>query len=231
MKYFAGLLHGDTGSGKTRLAGTMAQQVKTLHICIDRSAPDTLDAVPGDREIRVPKDFDTLVKYHQFLVSGKHSFGGVVIDSVTQAVPNFRVELTGGSAGQYTRTQMPNWMELYERWRPLIKDYAALPMHVIFCAMSEREADELDPGTEQNPNMLIKPALETKLRNQMGGYLNALGYCYKRYQGGSNKYFITFERGGIDTKLCGASIPNMEDPTFEKVWAMIQKATIKKEDK
>lgn len=223
MKYFKGLIHADTGTGKTHLAGTMAQVVKTFHICIDDFAEDTLATIPGDRVIRRPTTFAQLVEYHKFLATGKHDFGGWCLDSITQGIQNFRVERSGVTAGDYFKTAMPTWMEMYERWRLISKDYIALPMHGMILAMSQRELNELEPGTKENPNYVVKPFIETKLRDTIGGYLPALGYCFKQYEGGRNKYFLTFERGGIDTKLCGVSIPTMEDPTFEKIWNLIQK--------
>ena len=228
MDYFCGLIHGDTGAGKTVFGGSMAQVVRTLHICIDRYAEETLKTIPGDREIRSPSDFSSLVKYHRYLAAGKHNFGGWVIDSVTQGIQNFRVELTGVGANNYHKTPMLSWMELYERWRLLLKDFIALPMHGMILAMSQRELDELEPGTKEEPNYIVKPFIETKLRDVIGGYLPALGFCYKKHTGGRNHYYISFERGGIDTKLCGAKLPQMEDPTFAKVWQAIQKQQNKK---
>ncbi len=232
MDYAAWLIHGDTGTGKTSFAGSVGQGYKTLYLYNNRNTLDTLEFIPGDRTCVCIDTFKKATDMFAQLVNKKHDYKCVVIDDLTQGIPNFRVELSHSTAADYVRASQGNYMEIRDRWRMLIKDYASLPMHAIFLAMSARELDELEPGTKEAPNYVVKPAVETKLRDELGGYLNGMAFTYKRYIGGQTKHFISFERGGFDTKLhAGIKIPQMEDPTFDKVWNLIQKSTVAKEAK
>lgn len=231
MNRAAWLIHGDTGTGKTRFLGTVAEQVKVLHLCFDEFAPDTLEGMPGDRKVVRVDTYADLRKYVKAL-QGNKEYGAVCLDGLTQAVQNHRNEMSGGNAESPVRGSIPLWTTLKNMWRLTIAEYAHLPIHFFIACTSRTETDvrKVDveirkDGEDYGGDKRVVPNLETDLRHEIGGYLNGVGYTYKEGTGKLETYHISFALPNIHTKLnqYGVSIRDMADPTFAKVWARINK--------
>ena len=235
MQYFKGLIFGDTGTGKTWFGGTLSALGKVAYLHADLSSPDTLALVPGERVLRFISTPDDAARALKALRS-KPEYAGAVFDGMTGFIQNTRDSLTGSRIDAVIRATQPMWGDVKEIARLFIKDFVALPMHIMLIALAQRDLDFLEPYKldamgeiardkhgEPYPQYQVLPSLETKLRHEIGGQLNAVGYTFTRSRLKGVEYHLSFQKAGVDTKLCGCSIPDMVDPTFEKVWQIISK--------
>lgn len=238
---FKGIIHGDTGTGKSELSKTLSYVCRTLYLCFDMSAPHVLQGRGAAPHIELPIQNDSIIReitsFEQIrearnwlLGKGKGVVGGVVLDSIGQGVSSRRVEVSGSNIDHIVKVKNYTWGQIKEEYRLFTDCVMRIPdLHALLIAGSRRTADSIEPGpfdpdTNQYRNYTIVPAIETGLRDEIGYYCTDMGYCYKAGSRSDVHYFITFSRVGIDTKLTGPNkIIDMENPTFEKILAVINK--------
>ncbi len=236
---FKGLIHGDTGTGKTELSKTLSYVCRTLYLCFDMSAPYVLRGRGAAPHIELPiqndsvimeiTSFDEMKKVRNRLLAKDHAgFGGVSIDSIGQGVSSRRVEYTKTDIDNIPILKNYHWGHFKEEWRLLWDCIMRIPdVHALGIAGSRRVPDSIEPGpqdpdTKQFKNFVVVPSIETGLRDEIGYYCMDMGYCYKDGSGSDQHYFISFGKAGVDTKITGPNkIPSMENPTFEKILAKI----------
>jgi len=207
----------------------VAEVVKTIHLCFDEFASDTLEGMPGDRKVIQIENYAELRMVRDDIKRDK-TVGAVCLDGLTQAIQNHRADMSGSTADKYVDGNIPLWTRTKNLWRMTIADFAHLPVHVLLACISRTEDDVRlvaqrggggDP--ERGEIKRVVPNLETNLRHEIGGYLNGKGYMWKESNGRLLTHHLSFYLPNIDTKLCHPTITikDMVDPTFEKVWKRI----------
>ena len=138
------LVHGPAGVGKTMLAGTLPDPVilATKGEGVLSLSEANQRRVFGDaRDIPViliekPTDITDALKYLKTDTRGKQ-FESVILDSVSDM---FAIQLTGLKIAFKDPRQA--YGELYDKGLGMIRDFKALPAHVLFVATQEKEKDE-----------------------------------------------------------------------------------------
>lgn len=173
------LIHGPQGTGKSRLASTIARTGKTLFIdLLGERGTRSFQGEPYAHNIQIarPSSITALDKLFWELDKGKHDFKAVVIDSATSVQKMTMRYLMGHSetavkeiqqgtapADQRTWGESLNVMtDLATFWFSLADGDRAEPMHVVMTAQTKVSENELTGTTSRHPDVQ-KGALQIML--------------------------------------------------------------------
>lgn len=164
------LIHGPQGSGKTTLAGTIAECGRTLFI--DLIGEKGIRALRGSPywtnfEFARPKSITALDDLFWWLNAGNHDFEAVVIDSLTAAqkmTSRFLLghdetavrEIRKGAAPADIRTwgqSLDVMVDLTTFWYGLADGDRAKPIHVVLTAQTKFIEDEIAGITSRVPDV------------------------------------------------------------------------------
>lgn len=152
------ILYGDSGVGKTFLAGTAADCSETfpaLFVDID-SGIATLEGV--DIDVVRPRSWDDINKIYKAFLAGETGYRSVIIDSLTELQKKFSMGTILGEleADQYNDLSVANvptrqdWMKSGEQMRKLIRAFRDLAyletvedrVHVIMIALEKVDLEK-----------------------------------------------------------------------------------------
>jgi phage nucleotide-binding protein len=187
VPYLNFLVYGEPGAGKTYLAGTAQDSSDTRPILF-------LDVEGGVVTLRKRKDVDVIrvrsidevEKVHNqlFLAADKDRYyKTVIIDSVTELQ---KLDMRTVMKAAYDRNpdkvdpDVPSqreWGKSRERMTRIIRGFKDLPLHFIATAMLGSELDEASNTT------LYHPAFPGKLRGEVPGYFDVVGYLATKQSG------------------------------------------------
>jgi len=198
-KYLSILVHGDSGVGKTRFAGTMVEAgLKVLYIVLNEDELLTLDQV-GIKGY----DYHIITNYEKqlwplylALRRNKPGYEGVVLDGLgdfQQAAKDYELAGGEGVGAKFMeeamrgnrRMYLQNWGNLLEMTRHFLDPFLKLPMHKIITCVSE--ADD-DPKTGKTK---VYPALQGSLQQLIAAHFSVVGYSYIAHWGPSTYYCLT----------------------------------------
>jgi len=209
VKYLNVLVHGDTGTGKTRFAGTMVEAgLKTLHIVLNEDELLTLDqaGITGYDYFIITNYEKQLWPLYLSLRKNKPGYEGVVFDGLgdfQQAAKDY--ELSGESTvtlkfmeeamkGSH-RMAINNWGNLLEMTRHFLDPFLKLPMHKIVTCISEPDED---PKTGKAK---IYPGLQGSLQQLIAAHFSVIGYSYVAHWGADTYWCLTTQpHESISTK-------------------------------
>lgn len=122
-----------------------------------------------DTCVVVTRNYDTMMKAYQWLLSGQHQFKSVIIDSISE----LQVKLIEDIAGR-DQMQMQAWGNLLRQFTGLMRDLRDLTMHptnplsaVVLVAM-ERESKD----GQKRPYLQGQSAVTLPYLTDITGYLN-----------------------------------------------------------
>lgn len=175
------LIYGRSGTGKTTFAATMADILepdkKVLLIDVREEGQDSIVEY-GDRiEVLQCTTWDDLVGVYHFLHNGDHNFGGVIIDTVTQA-QSLAMKWAIKKSGNHGMMSRRSWGFLGSALTPLLLDFRDLPMHVCFIAQDRKTAgDEAeDEITDLMPE--FGPALMPSVAKDLNAMVKIIGQTH-----------------------------------------------------
>jgi len=199
IKYLNILVHGDSGVGKTRFAGTMVEAgLKVLYIVLNEDELLTLDqcGVTG-------YDYQIITNYEKqlwplYLALRRNSPGyeGVVLDGLgdfQQSAKDYELAGDQGVGAKFMeeamkggrRMYLQNWGNLLEMTRHFLDPFLKLPMHKIVTCVSE--ADD-DPKTGKTK---VYPGLQGSLQQLIAAHFSVVGYSYIAHWGPKTYYCLT----------------------------------------
>lgn len=240
MRTITGVIHGESGAGKSRLIDTMPAprlildaEGGSVHL---RSRPvrwnPALYAPPGVQgcepgQEQVPeatcvtiRDFAMLQRVYQWLDSGQHHFRSVGLDSLTEIQKRCKDALVGTA-----KMQTQDWGSLLDDMERLIRNYRDLATHptrpfecVVFNAL-----------TSEGKGGKWRPHLQGQIVITLPGYVDVVGYLYVEQNGTSGALerklliqpvanFVAKDRTDDLTQAYG---PVITSPNFEQMLAVL----------
>lgn len=216
------LIYGEPGVGKTWLCGTAEDSKATSPVLF-------LDVEGGVTTLRKRKGLDVvsvrtmeqIVSVHKELYTNPGYYKTVVVDSLTELQKLDMREIMKEAANRNPNQDedvpsMREWGKSGERIRRIVRAYRDLPMNTIFTAHTIIDKDA-------NNATNYAPSLPGKLRAELPGFLDIVGYMYtfveddltvRRVQFAKTKNVTAKDR----TDELGAFLDNT---TIPEMWSLI----------
>jgi phage nucleotide-binding protein len=182
--YYNILIYGDSGTGKTTLAGS-ADEVPSmrpvLFVDIEGGTESLRHSYPGVETVRVTTWKEMQLVY-DVLHSGEHDYQTVVLDSLTE-IQKFNMYTIMESVVQKRPDldidvpSMREWGKNLEQMRKFVRGFRDLEMHTIFTALNATDKDQ------KTGQVMMKPQLSGKLANEVAAFLDIVGYYYVKQIG------------------------------------------------
>jgi hypothetical protein len=228
------LIHGDPGQGKTFLCGTAADDPRTHPVLFVDTEGGTLTIREKDVQVVRVTSYRDIVRLVTYLRKGNHKYKSIVIDSLTEMQKLIMADILRENQISGSRSHDPDmpeqrdWGKNAERVRKVVRAFRDLPkVHVIFTCLSQEVKDE------QTGHVTIKPSLPGKLRDEVPGFIDVVGWLHTAKvteQAGDKKTQrlvrqIMFQpEGRIIAKDRSAALGTiMVDPTIPKILSLILK--------
>lgn len=176
------LLYGDSGVGKTTLAGS-ASEVPAMHpvlfIDIEGGTESLRNSYPDVDTVRVTT-WPEMQKVYNALHRGDSGYQTVVLDSLTeiqkfnmyQIMADLLAKKGEDSNVDPDVPSMREWGKNLEQIRRFVRGFRDLPMHTIFTALAKTEKDA------RTGNTTIKPSLSGKMADEVAAFLDIVSYYY-----------------------------------------------------
>lgn len=234
LSYLNMLVFGMPGAGKTYLAGTAQDHPMTSPVLL-------LDVEGGTITLRDRKDIDVIQVRSPEDVSRIHNslrtenngyYKTVVIDSLSelQDVDLAAIMRRMVQSRPDRDPDIPDqreWGQSRVHMRKIVRYFRDLPMNTIFTALVY---ENKDPQTGQ---VTLHPNLPGKLRIEVPGFLDVVGYLYTTIDGEEVTRTIQFQqtRKVIVKDRTSAFGRKMDNPTIPAMWDLLHPEATKKERK
>lgn len=220
------LIYGESGIGKTRLAGSadaVPQLRRILLIDVEGGTLTLRDTFPDVETVRV-KSWQDMQRVYEALFDGKHDFTTLVVDSLTEVQKMSMDGIMRKLVEEYEErsAEVPGlreWNINLEQTRKFVRAFRDLPMNTIFTALLK---------TDKNPRtgaIKRKPSLSGKLADEISGFLDIVVYLYAKEIDQENKRILLCgQTEDTVAKDRSNNLPlTMEDPTMAKIWQTLNK--------
>lgn len=214
------MIYGDSGVGKTRLAGSSSEVAEFGKILIVDAEGGTMSLkrmYPNVDTVRV-QTWDELQKVYDELYDMKHGYGTVVLDSLTEIQDYSMLQImkdlkakgrTGGAEVDIDTPAEREWGINRSQTRKFVRGFRDLPINVIFTSLALEEKDK------RTGVVKIKPSLTGKARNEVPGFLDYVFYMYVKNE---QRMLLTTTTDKVSAKTRNETMPQtIEDPTMAKL--------------
>lgn len=213
------LVYGNVGVGKTVFASTAPK------VLFCDAEAGVLSIQQKDIDLIKIDSFAVMKEVYDFLLSGKHKYESVVIDSLTEvqlksmdAILSYEYSLDENRDPDIPTLR--NWGKSTEQIRKMVRAFRDLPLHVIFVCLPQTNKDE------ETGFIYTYPALPGKLADRVCGYVDIIGYLDIRP--GENDELVRKMLFQPHNRMIAKDRSNklptiMENPTFPKVLEIILK--------
>jgi hypothetical protein len=225
--YINMLIYGDPGVEKTRLAGSSCMVPEMSPVLLLDFEGGTLSLSRDYRDVRVirVKSWEKLAEVYNWLYD-KNPFKTIVLDSLTET---YKFSMQGimqdvvrkDAARDQDVPSLREWGKAGEQIRRLVRALRDLPCNTIFTALAREERDE-HAGINKT-----RPSLPGQLRGEIPGYVDIVGYLYKKEfrAGGEREMKTLLLLQGTERQVAkdrsGQLPPIMEQPTMTKIYERI----------
>jgi hypothetical protein len=222
------LIYGDSGVGKTSLAGS-ADAVADLRPCLmidmEGGTESLVRTYPNVEQVRVTS-WDEMQQVYDELLRGKHGYATVLIDSLTEIqkfnMYNIMEELVADKPEREIDVpSMREWGRNLEQMRRFVRAFRDLPMNSIFTALKK------DEKNEKTGMVTTGPSLSGKMAGEVAAFLDIVSYYYTKEVAGDNgpeqkRLLLSAKTETIIAKDRTQSLPMvMEAPTMADIFAAI----------
>lgn len=176
------MLYGDSGVGKTTLAGSadaVPAMRPVIFIDVEGGTESLRNSYPDVEVVRV-KTWQQMQNVYNELYSDKGStYRTVVLDSLTEIQKFNMYDIMARQTMLKPEMDpdipgMREWGKNIEQIRKFVRGFRDLPVHTIFTALSASEKDMRTGAIMQ------KIALSGKLSGEVAAFLDIVGYYYMR---------------------------------------------------
>lgn len=227
------LIHGDSGVGKSWLAGTAPPPTLILdlegrarylpaHIAPGKVSWDPSQPPPQpdgtwSHCIVTATKFQTLELVYQWLQSGQTPFKSVVIDSLMEAQKRF----IDGLAGTKTLEQQ-DWGDVLRTLERAVRDYRDLTI----VESNGVQVVVLTVGTKTNPAGKLAPLLQGQLQLTLPFYMDAVGYLYPVHDNGTVQRNLLVQPTQLVVAKDGTDSlggPVIENPNLTELFSRLER--------
>lgn len=178
------LVYGDSGTGKTTLAGSaddVPNMRPVLFIDIEGGTESLRHSYPAVETVRITTWKEMQDVYNE-LHEGRHGYQTVVLDSLTEIqkfnmynimhdLAQKRPDLDSDVPG------MREWGKNLEQIRRMVRGFRDLEMHTIFTALARTDKDD------KTGVRTTKPSLSGKMADEVAAFLDVVVYYYVKQIG------------------------------------------------
>lgn len=178
-QFFNMLVYGQSGTGKTTLAGSadaVPQMRPVLFIDIEGGTTSLTHSYPDVETVRV-NTWKQMQEVYNELHNGGHGFNTIVLDSLTE-IQKFNMYQVMADAAQKRDNvdiDVPaqrEWGISLEQTRRLVRGFRDLEMHTIFTALAKDDKDS------RTGIVSTLPSLPGKLAGEIAAFLDIVMYYY-----------------------------------------------------
>lgn len=229
--YFNILIYGDSGTGKTTLAGS-ADEVPNmrpvLFVDIEGGTESLRHSYPSVETVRVTS-WKEMQQVYDVLHSGDHEYKTVVLDSLSE-IQKFNMYTIMNDLTQKRPDLDPDvpgmreWGKNLEQMRKFVRAFRDLEMHTIFTALNMTDKDQKTGLTT------MKPMLSGKLANEVAAFLDIVAYYYVKQIGSGEdaefrRLLLTQKTDAQVAKDRSGLLPMIvEDPTMKSLHQLMTTA-------
>lgn len=227
------LIYGDSGTGKTTLAGS-ADEVPEMRnvIVVDlEGGTESLRAKYGNVDTVRVKSWSEMQSVYNELHRGGHGYNTVVVDSLTECqkfnMYTIMTELVDRKVdeGKDVDPDIPSvreWGKNIEQMRKFVRAMRDLPIHTIFTALEQEKKDD------KTGAIRVKPSLSGKLADEVAAFLDVVMYYYVKEvptEGGEaeiKRVLLTRRTAKHTAKDRSGKLPTfLVDPTMKSLYEIM----------
>lgn len=219
------LIYGDSGVGKTTLAGSadlIPEMRKVLVVDIEGGLLSIKDKYPDVNSVRV-KTWDDMQRVYEALRDQQHGYQTVIVDSLSEAQKMSMDLIMKKLVEQHEERNedvagIREWNINIEQTRKFVRAFRDLPITTIFTALARTDINKMT-GAQKT-----KPALSGKVADEVAAFLDIVGYLYPKDVEGENKRLLlcTATQGNVAKDRTGKLPQVIFDPTMLDIWKAVK---------
>lgn len=222
------LIYGESGAGKTTLAGSaddVPEMRRVLFLDIEGGTLSLRSRYPNVEAVRI-KSWEDMQRVYDELYLGSHGYHTIVLDSLTEIQKMSMDEIMRKLVAQHEERDadvpgIREWNINIEQTRKFVRLFRDLPVNTIFTALSKIDKNPRNGSTR------TKPYLSGKVADEVAGFLDIVAYLYTKEVDGNQKRML----------LCGATQDNVakdrtdrldqviQEPTMSTIWTAVKGIT------
>jgi AAA domain len=226
--FFNMLVYGESGVGKTTLAGSadeVPEMRKVLFIDIEGGTLSIRKKFPDVEVVRV-RNWPELQTVYDELYAGLHDYSTIVIDSLTEAQKMSMDTVMKKLVMQYEDRDadvpgIREWNINIEQTRKFVRLFRDLPVNTVFTTLCKTDKN-INTGAIRR-----KPSLSGKVSDEVAGFLDIVTYLYTKEEPSTpGSYIRVLLCGNTEsevakdrTDLLPLTIPN---PTMAIIWNAVK---------
>lgn len=229
QSYMNMMLYGDSGVGKTHLAGS-ADAVPDLRpvlmIDFEGGTESLVRHYPDVQQVRV-ENWKQMQAVYDELHRGKHDFQTVILDSLTEIQKFNMYEIMVDTVAKRPDQDidvpsMREWGKNLEQMRKFVRGFRDLKMHTIFTALKKEDKND------KTGMVTTLPSLSGKLSGEVAAFLDIVGYYYVKKIGSGEdavdkRLLLTKKTETVVAKDRTGTLPMIvEDPDMKAMWEYFQ---------
>ena len=220
-QYLNLMIYGDSGIGKTVLAGSsdaVIEMSPTLFVDVEGGTESLRSRYPNVEVVRV-KNWEEMQTVYDELHAGRHAYKTVVLDSLTEIMKFSMYQIMEDLVDRKEEADpdvpgMREWGKNIEQIRRFVRAFRDLPMNAIFTALAK---DDKNPRTGKSKTL---PSLAGKVAQEVPAFLDVVLYYYiKRVDDEEKRLLLSTPTETVIAKDRTSRLPAViEDPTMEKIY-------------
>ena len=225
--YLNVLIYGESGVGKTTLAGSadaVPNMRPVLVIDIEGGTESLRHSYPQVEHVRV-NNWKEMQSVYDDIHRGSHGFQTVVLDSLTEIqkfdMYNIMTDLIKQRPDlDPDIPSMREWGKNLEHMRRFVRGFRDLPINTLFTALVKSDKDARTGATK------FKPSLSGKLADEVAAFLDVVVYYYVKQVNKEGAFQRLLLTGATDSHIAkdrtGRLPFVMESPTMGDLYRTIQ---------